>query len=426
MSEVARDPIARNTQHRDGQLDPFGIAAGMLWNDRAILIPLAIFLAFSVVLDIFLKSYDISSWTAVAIVDRVLQIIVVAFISLRWRRRLLAQVANSLNGFKLAARIAPVSIASSFLLIVPFIGFAVNPGGATTFLFVLLGILGIVWSLRVYFYFAVVAFMGSLPGPSLTRAVAMSKSDGTAALRTLVVPCALTMLLTALLTLPSPSGRSLFWMSLASSAESVFWILSTYTAIGYALTAFGDGEWRAAGLTPYRAERLSTLQAQGGKILARYLTPRFGFGISLLALTLMIANLGRQLSEPPDARVAIKKVEVSDYSLKLELEVEDRQYLFRGFHPVGFSVKTQTGFGVVNSLTAVSLTEGGDGFVGSIPSKDGGPQSLFLTFSSGKTAAALKGLDNLWLWYQARPLLAIPPELLRGEIKSDQVDETHT
>jgi hypothetical protein len=231
------------------------------------------------------------------------------------------------------------------------------------------------------------------------------------------------MFFTALFSLPSPSGRSLLWMSFASSAECVFWILSTYTALGYALTAFGDGEWRAAGLTPYRSERLSTLQAQGGARLARCLSPRFGFGVMLLALALMITNLGRQLSEPPAARVAIKKVEVSDYSIKIELEVEDRQYMFRGFHPVAFSVKTQTGFAAVNSLTSAALTPEGSGFLGSLISKDGSPQSLFLTFSSGKTAAALKGLDNLWLWYQARPLLAISPQLLQAESKPNQVVE---
>jgi hypothetical protein len=395
----------------------------MLWNDRLILVPLALFLSLSLALDLTLRSYDTSSWSIIAVVDRVLQILLVTFIAARWRKRLQAQPASSASGLKLAARIAPVSIASSFLLIVPFIGFALNPGGGSTFLFVLLGTLGIVWSLRVYFYFAVVAFMGLSPGPSLARAVAIAKSDGTAALKTLVAPCGFTMLLTALLTLPSPSGRSVMWMSLASASECVFWILSTYTAIGYALTAFGDGEWRAAGLTPYRSERLSTLQAQGGARLARYLTPRFGLGVSLLALTLMIANLGRQLSEPPVARVAIKNVEVSDYSLKLELEVEDREYLFRGFHPVGFSVKTQTGFAAVNSLTSVSLTSEGSGFIGSLTSKDGAPQTLFLTFSSAKTAAALKGLDNLWLWYQAQPLLAISPEMLQFKTKSDQVDE---
>jgi hypothetical protein len=423
MSEIARDESGKSQSLKTGRPDPYGIAAGMLWNDRALLIPLALFLAISMALDLALKSYDASSWTLVAIVDRFLQIAVVAFIALRWRRRLQAQNANSLSGIRLAARIAPVSIASSFLLIAPFIGFALNPGGITNFLFVVLGTLGIVWSLRVYFYFAVVAFMGSLAKPSLARAVAMAKADGTAALRTLVAPCALTMLLTALFTLPSPSGSSLLWMSIASAAECVFWILSTYTAIGYALTAFGDSEWRAAGLTPYRSERLSTLQAQGGARLARYLTPRFGLGLSLLALTLMIANLGRQFSEPPAARVEIKRVEISDYLIKLELEVEDRQYLFRGFHPVGFSVKTQTGFAAVNSLASVSLTADGTGFVGSLTSKDGSPQTIFLTFSSGKTAAALKGLDNLWLWYQARPLLAISSEMLRGKAESDQVDE---
>ena len=418
MSESARDEVSRSKQINSGRSDLYGIAAGMLRNDKYILIPLAGFLALSVGVDLLLRRFNISSWGVIAVVDRILQIAVVAFIAARWRKRLQAQPEGAPNVVRLAARIAPISVASSFLLVVPFFGFALNPGGATTFLFVVLGTLGIIWSLRVYFYFAVVALLGIRPNAALARAAAMTKADGTAALKTLVAPCAYTLLLTALFTLPSPSGRSLMWMSIASAAECVFWILSTYLALGYVITTLGDAEWRNAGLTPYRADKLATLQTQGGKQIAKYLSAKFGLGISLLAFVLMMVNLGRQFNEPPVAQVEIKRVVVNDYSIKLELAVEDRQYMFRGFHPVGFSVKTQTGFALANALTSVALTPDGAGFVGSLASEDGAQKTLFLTFSSGKTAAALKNLDNVWLWYQAVPLLAITPEMLSAENKS--------
>jgi hypothetical protein len=126
----------------------------------------------------------------------------------------------------------------------------------------------------------------------------------------------------------------------------------------------------------------------------------------------MAANLGRQLNEPPAASVAIKKVTVADYTIKVELEVEDRSFRFRGFHPVAFSIKTKTGFAVSNSLTSVAHTSDGAGISGAIVSPDGAPRPLFLTFSTGKTAAALRGLDNIWLWYQLQPLVAITPQML--------------
>lgn len=398
------------------KLDPFGLAAGLIWNDRFVVLPFVIVLALSAGFDLVLESLGYSSWVPVVALDRMLQICVVTWIVLRWRNRLQSPQAALLNPLRLAARIALVSVASSVLLAMPLMGIAVNSGaGAGSLLFVVLGVFGLVWCLRVYFYFAVIGILGLPVRPALARSVRMSRDDGLAAVRSLIVPCGLTMLLTALLTIPSPDGRSVVWMTIASSAECVFWILSTYTALGYALTVFGESEWREAGLTPYRHERLTTIQKQGGAQLPIYLRPKAGVVMCLLAFICMGANLGRQLNDPPAARVVVKSVSVADYLIKVELEVEDHTYKFRGFHPVAFSIKTKTGFTVANSLTTVSLTPDGAGVVAALPSGDGSLRSLYLTFSTGKTAAALKGLDNIWLWYQFRPLVAITPEMLESQ-----------
>jgi hypothetical protein len=400
---------------RSPEPEPFAVAAGLLWNDRYLLIPLCLVLGVSAALDLLLNSLGRSNWMAIVAVDRALQIGVVTWIVLRWRRHLQTIQGSSPNVLRLTARIAAVSIASSVLLAMPVLGLAVNLGGSSSLLFVALGVMGVIWCLRVYFYFAVVGILGLPITLGLAHAVRISKADGMAALRSLVVPCGITMLLTALLTIPSPDGRSVIWMTAASSAECIFWILSTYLALGYALTAINEGDWRAAGLTPYRRERLSTLQMQGGKTLPKYLRPKFGFAMCAAALCCMAANLARQLSEPPAVNVVVKNVIVADYSLKVELEVEDRSYKFRGFYPVAFSVKTKTGFGVSNSLTAVSASPDGGEMVTSLVSEDGAARTLFLTFSSGKTAAALRGLDNIWLWYQFQPLVAITPQMLQQQ-----------
>jgi hypothetical protein len=398
-------------------LEPFGLAAGLLWNDRFFIILLFVVLALSAVFDQLLESLGYSSWATVVAVDRILQIGVVTWIVMRWRRRLQSAQAPALGPLRLAARIAVVSIASSLLLAMPVLGIALNSrASGSALLFVVLGVFGVVWCLRFYFYFAVAGILGLTVGPALRHAARISRESGTAALRSLVVPCGLTMLLTALLTMPSPDGRSEFWMVVASSAESVFWILSTYTALGYALSVFGESEWRGAGLTPYRHERLATIQRQGGSQLPRYLRPKAGALMCAAAFVCMGANLTKQLRDPPAARVAIKNVEVADYSIKVELEVEDRAYKFRGFHPVAFSIKTKTGFAVAQSLTSVALTHDGGGIVGALTSSDGAPRSLYLTFSTGKTAAALKVLDNLWLWYQFQPLVAITPAMLQPAV----------
>lgn len=395
------------------ELEPFGVAAGLMWNDRALIVPLCLVLSVSAVVDLVFGVTERSGWLGVVALDRALQISVVTWIVARWRKRLQAVSHAAVSSFSLWARIAVVSVASSILLAMPVLGMSLNPAGASSLLYLVLGALGIVWCLRVYFYFAAVGILGSSVGVGLAQALRISKADGTAALRSLLVPCGVTMLLTACLSLPSPDGRSPVWMAAASAAECAFWILSTYSALGYALTAFSESEWRSAGLTPYRRERLSTLQTQGGKSIPKYLRPRYGMLLCAAALCFMALNLVRQLQQPPAARISVKSVTVADYSVKVELEVEDRTFKFRGFHPVAFSLKTKTGFGISNSLQSVALTADGTGIVPTIVSDDGAPRAVFLTFSSGKTAAALRGLDNVWLWYQMQPLAAITPEMLQ-------------
>jgi hypothetical protein len=413
MSDTtARAGSAGTPDGRVTGVDPYSLSAGLLWNDRFLLVPLCLVLALSALLDLSLQSSERSSWLLVVAVDRLLQISVVSYIVFRWRQRLQSFPGSVLSLPRLIFRIGVVSVASSILLAMPVLGLAVNAGGISSLFCVFLGVVGIAWCLRVYFYFAVAGILGTALTPGLAQAVRITKSDGMAAIRTLIVPCGVTMLLTALLTLPNPDGRSQAWMTVASSAEGVFWILSTYLALGYALIGFSEGDWRAAGLTPYRRERLATIQTQGGALLPKYLRPKFGLWLCLAGLFCMALNLSRQLNQPPATKVSVKSVNVADYSIKVELQVEDSVYKFRGFHPVAFSLKTKTGFTVSNSLTSASLVPDGKEFASAIVSHDGAPRSLYLTFSSGKTAAALKALDNVWLWYQFQPLVAIGPELI--------------
>lgn len=401
------------------RLDPFGVAAGLLLNDRLFLIPFCLLLSLPALLDVVFQQFGMSSWTALVILDRIVQIFVVTSITLMWRRRLQVVQTSSLGTLRTMGRIALVSVASSALLAMPVLGMAVNPSGPGSLLFVFLGVIGLVWCLRVYFYFAVVGILGNSIPMGLARAIQISRSDRAAALRALIVPCALTMFLTALLAMPSPDGRSVIWTAVAASAECVFWIVSTYVALGYALTVFTESEWRTAGLTPYRVERLRTIQKQGGERFPTYLRPKFGFGVLAFAFVLMAANLNTQLNAPPAVAMVVKNVVVADYSVQVELEVEDRTFNFRGFHPIAFSLKTKTGFDIASSLRSVSLTPEGTGLLTTLSSADGAPRSLFLTFTTGKTEAALRGLDNMWLWYQFKPVLPIAPEMLQALPRSE-------
>jgi hypothetical protein len=146
--------------------------------------------------------------------------------------------------------------------------------------------------------------------------------------------------------------------------------------------------------------------------LAKILRPKSGVLIGIAALVLMAVNLERNSTTPPAVNVSIVAVSVDDYSIKVELEVVDKEYHFRGFQPLAFSIKTKTGSQFSEALKSVARTRDGNGFITGIQSVDGSPERIFLSFSSAKTGQTIRSSDNVWLWYKSIPIMPIGQELL--------------
>jgi hypothetical protein len=303
--------------------------------------------------------------------------------------------------------VAVVSLASSFVMLMPLNLFALTLNSGLEFLFLALFFVGCVWCLRVLFYFATVSVFGMGVRQGLAASTEVARHNPTMALKSLVSPVAFTVLFVGLSLVPSPDGRSIVWTTIASIAEGVFWLGSTYTALGCALALFDDHAWRAAGLDPYRTERLSTLQTQGGAKLGRLLAPRAGIVTFVIGLMFVLGNLARQLTLPPAAAVSLDSVNIADRSIQLKLTVEDHEYRFRGLNIAAFSIASKTGFTQSERLLSASLRPDGTETLSEIPTSSGDPRSVYLTFATNKSAEALRAADNLWLWYKAVPLMPI-------------------
>ena len=178
---------------------------------------------------------------------------------------------------------------------------------------------------------------------------------------------------------------------------------------------FSDSDWRRVGLDHYRVERLATLAKQGGEELTKFISPRFSLAILGVAVLVWAGNLVRQFSEPQVAKVAIKDVVVEDYKIKLALTVEDAEYDFRGFQPLAFSIRTATGGELVDRLDSVSRAQEKAEQVLMLTKKDAPSTTLYYTFATPKSEAALTSLDNMWIWYKFKPLLAVEPERLKKD-----------
>ncbi len=391
-------------------LDPFRIAAGMIRNDALLLFPLLMFLAVPTLLDVGLSSLG-TSWTAgLMVLDRLFQIAVVAYIAVRWRNRLDATRRSRAMPLRIASRIALVSLASSFVIFMPLSMFMVTLNSGLEYVFLALCVAGCVWSLRVLFFFVAVSVFGMTVRPGLSAVTGLSRQNPMLALKSLISPAAYVVLLSGIALIPAPDGRSLICSTIASVAEGVFWIMSTYTGLGCALVVFDDRYWREAGLDQYRQERLSTLGAQGGVGLAKLVVPRTGIFVLVIGVLFTLGNLARQFTLPPAAKISIESVKVADRSIRLGLSIEDSQYHFRGFNVAAFSIASKTGFAQSDRLVAASSKPEGQEILSSLPSDSGDRRQLYLTFSTSKSKDSLRVADNMWLWYKAAPLLPISPE----------------
>jgi hypothetical protein len=398
-------------------LAPARISAGLLWNDRRLIVPCLFILSLSTAGELLGSVFGYSLGLGALFIERTLQVLVVTGIVQRWRRRLHAQRDMPRSFGAVFFRIAVVSFTASLMLTTPFMGIVSSPNGMVATLFLVLLIVGCVWTLRLYFYFVAVSIFGLNVRSGIARAVDISRRSPLAAVYSLVAPIAITLLIVSVCLSPAPDGRSLLWITLAACSENLFWLLSTYTAVGYALALSDDPEWRAAGLDHYRTDRLLTLQAQGSQTVARILTPGRGIMTMVIALCIAGGNLVRQLQQPPAAEVSVARVWTADYSIKVELSVKDPEYQFRGFNPAAFSIASKTGFAISQQLVAASDGPDGKGILvdfqqGRAQQGDENARPLYLTFRSTKSGDALRSLDNMWLWYKLAPLLPITPEQL--------------
>jgi hypothetical protein len=405
--------MSQEPQQRDpsrgvsAELDPFAIAAGMLRNDIPLLLPMLGVLALSSIAQSLNASSSFVENGGVVFLDRLIQLVVISAIVLRWRRKLEHVKGSLVNPFLAALRIVAAGLVVWGSLTLPRIGASFASLSWASPLFIFLFFCAVFWSFRFYFYFATFGLLGGTLRDACAAAVALSRREPLAAVRSLVAPVAVTALVVGMLWYPSPDGRSLFWATAASAAEGLFWVLSTYTGLAFALVLVDESVWRAAGLDPYRQQRLRTLEAQGRASRFNWLSPRSGFKTFVVALFVIIGDLVQGFSMEPAARIAVESYQVRDRGVSVVLELSDPVYKFRGFNPYAFSLATQTGMEVVSArIEKVSLARDGDFLRGSFPSGTG-PVKLYVDFKSHKTDEALRGMDNLYLWYNLKPIVPL-------------------
>jgi hypothetical protein len=392
-------------------LDPFAIAAGLLKNDVFIVLPAFIILALSALIPGLLEGSGGAYVGALMLFDRFLQLSIMSLIVLRWRKRFEHTKKPSQGTSRVCLRLILVGFIVWGALTFPILGATLTPLPWLASLCLLVFFLALFWIFRFYFYFATFGLLTGSVRELAAATLALSRRNPGAALRSLIAPLAVTALVWGLLLYPSPDGRSIFWSTMTSTALGIFWILATYTGIAYALVLIDESAWRGSGLDPYRKERLRTLETQGRSSHFNWLAPRNGAKIFMVAMCVVALSLFQGLQAAPAPHITVQGCEAQNHGVSVVLELTDVQYKFRGFNPYAFSLRSQTGFDISTGVARVFYEPGGDEVTGPLPSEPN-PVKLRVNFKSNKTQEALAALDNVYLWYNLKPLF---PVTLRPE-----------
>ena len=392
-------------------LDPFAIAAGLLKNDVFILLPAFLLLATSALIPGLLEGGSGAYVGALMLLDRFLQLAVMSFIVVRWRRRFEHSKKGARGSSLISLRIMIVGFVVWGALTFPLVGAMMTPLPWLSSVCVFVFFIAAFWIFRFYFYFATFGLLSGSVQEVAHSTLALSRGNPGAALRSLIAPLAVTSLVWGLLLYPSPDGRSLFWSTMTSTALGIFWILATYTGIAFALVLLDESTWRGSGLDPYRKERLRTLETQGRSSHFNWLAPRNGAKIFMVALCVVALSLYQGLQTGPAPHITVQSSEAQNHGVSVVLELTDVQYKFRGFNPYAFSLRSQTGFDISSGVAKVSFEPGGEEVTGPL-APEPSTVKLRITFKSNKTQEALVSLDNVYLWYNLKTLF---PVTLRPE-----------
>lgn len=243
--------------------------------------------------------------------------------------------------------------------------------------------------LAYYFYFVPIAAGESRPKQILDRARELTLNDGLAALRVLAAPLALSLIVSALVTIPSPDGRALWIGPVDAVIRQASSILAVYLATAYSLLAVSDVTWRSWGLDPYRSSRLTTLSVLGNDFFAAFLRPRQALIVAGMATFIFLGNLSRAAELPPAGEQVINSIKITGGDVRLTLTLKDPQYHFRGFAPSRFILAGEKG-------TPLSRWPDGVEFKAN---PDQTEAMMVLEFKTQEKEESLRKLEDLYLWY---------------------------
>lgn len=393
MTPENEEPLTDNSiRVRQG----YGVAASLLWEDRARLPALLLILALPRYLASLLPGSGLFELVLAGVVD---QAVVLAFLGIVTARVLgrIAAPAPRMDLKKFLRLFACGALLSAGIMVPAFIRAATEDpllSGVAWLLF----FAGTMCLFTHYFYFMPIIAGVEGIGATLAAARSYPAKDRLLPFRALTTPFGALVLTVCLLQSFSPDGREAAVRHAIGLSGGVFKLLSVYLSVGLGTVFLGDGDTRPLELRPYHQAQLATMGVRSPAWLRHWLHMKNGLVLLLFGGVVGISNLARLQAIPPSARIEVEGAVASDRSAKVLVELFDPEYRFRGFFPAEFALasKRRTVFSPFPGRIVVDGTEWP--LLKALPSKE--RLRLELDFETDRTKTDTELLDDLFLWYR--------------------------
>ena len=401
-----RDQDAVNVPSPSSPFSPFTLASGLLWSDRYLLIPWYLVIISP---DMLTSLFDISHPSELRLLSAAFELLFLWWVG----RRHLLRLFRSPMKLSPLCLILFIFVGSAFSVIpsLPLIGLSTNLSPQIQLIF-LGSTVGMAFLAYLYFFwfFPFQAGISSL-GLSLRMARSFTSQDWKAPFKVMLAPAGIMLLIQGLLSIPAPDGRVIELAVISDWVGGIYWCLSSYLGLAFALTMLSDREWHELNLDSYRQSRFTTLAVTSRPWLEKSLRPSFGFQVFALCILVWVANSVRLASMPPAPSITIGQIELEESIVRIQLNVSDPIYSFHGFRPAFFRLAGAQRT-VISPYPEKVWLKGEDPNVQRLLSlpHDRDDFSLMLEFKTSVAASELHQARDLYLWYGGIRLQLLPME----------------
>jgi hypothetical protein len=334
------------------------------------------------------------------------------------RSFILSRIANPPEfNFAILSRVCMVGLGLWFSYTILVLGIASPWPNEIKALAVALIIPALYLNLRYYFFFA----PPLLRGPAaLTRdleaAAGLSKGNLRLILQSLVGPAGVQALIWAVVAGFSPDQRHLSVVVLGDFCTGIFFILNSVISLSLALNLAPGSEMGKTSLQhqALKPQDPRDILAAPGWLMACF-QPQKGFVMLMLSILVWAGNMMRLAELAPAAQIEVLRAETAPQRVFISLLVEDKNYKFRGFHPIFFRLASDAQTPLAPYPLAVKVNEQQTALQSPLP-LSAEKLTLRLEFESSRSPSELAALEDVYLWYRGVKIAKInfekPSELL--------------